>query len=267
MLPAPSADSTALVTGASSGLGVDLARSLARRGHHVTLVARREDRLTALAAELTESFGVGAAVIACDLGDADARERLVAQVAAGGRRVDVLVNNAGYGSGAPFVDLDRESEVAMIRLNCEAVVDLCGRYAPAMAERGAGAILNVASVVSFQPIPRQATYSASKAMVRAFSEALHTELRGSGVTVTALCPGGMKTEFIAVAGVESSADGAPDFVFMAAADVAEQGIVALEAGRRVVVPGLVNRVTSIAGTHSPHSVLLRVMDRFYPVGR
>jgi len=266
-LPPPELESTALVTGTSAGLGVELAHALARRGHNVVLVARRQERLDALAVELAAEHGVRAEAIACDLRDADARAALIDDVAALGLTVEVLVNNAGYGSGGRFVDLDRQSEVDMIRLNCEAVVDLCGRYAPAMVHRGRGAIMNVASTVSFQPMVRQATYSGSKAMVRAFTEALHTELRPHGVAVTALCPGPLKTEFVEVAGMEQAASGTPDFLWEDAGETAEAGVAGLEHNRRVVVPGVFNRLGAIAGTYSPHSVMLRAMDRFYPIGR
>jgi short-subunit dehydrogenase len=264
-LPPPAPSSTALVTGASSGLGVDLARSLAQRGYGVVLTARRQDRLDTLAQELTSVHGVRAEAIAGDLGDAAARAALVQQIAGLGLTVDILVNNAGYGSGGEFVGLERESEVAMVRLNCEAVIDLCAIYAPQMAGRGSGGILNVASTVSFQPVVRQATYSASKAMVRTFSEALHTELRGSGVAVTCLCPGPMRTEFIDIAGVGEAADNAPEFVYETTADMAEAGIGALAANRRIAMRGLGNRVGAIAGAHTPHGLLLRAMDRFYPI--
>jgi uncharacterized protein len=266
-LPPPDAQSTALVTGASSGLGVELARSLARRGYGITLVARRADRLNSLAAELTDAYGVAAETIACDLRDANARDELAAQITQLGRTVEVLVNNAGYGSGGRFVELDCETEVAMVRLNCEAVIDLCATYAPAMVQRRRGAILNVASTVSFQPVVRQATYSASKAMVRTFTEALHEELRVHNVAVSVLCPGPMKTEFIEVAAVQDAADAAPDFLFDALPDVAELGIRALEQNRRVAVPGIPNRIGAVAGAHMPHAALLRLMNRFYPIGR
>lgn len=266
-LPPPDTQSTALVTGASSGLGVELARSLARRGYGVTLVARRADRLTTLATELTDAYGITAETLACDLRDAAARQALVGDVEKRGRTVEVLVNNAGYGSGGRFVELDHDSEVAMVRLNCEAVIDLCATYAPAMVKRRRGAILNVASTVSFQPVVRQATYSASKAMVRTFSEALHEELRAHNVAVSVLCPGPMKTEFIAVAAVQDAADGAPDFLFDAPPDVAELGMKALEQNRRVAVPGIPNRIGAVAGAHMPHAPLLRLMNRFYPIGR
>ncbi len=134
-----------------------------------------------------------------------------------------------------------------------------------VAERRRGAILNVASTVSFQPVVRQATYSASKAMVRTFSEALHTELRPRDVAVTCLCPGAMRTEFIDVAGVGDATDGTPDFLFDSTADTAEAGVAGLESGRRVVVIGVVNRLGAVAGTHAPHAALLRLMDRFYPI--
>jgi uncharacterized protein len=266
-LPEPAALSTALVTGASSGLGVELARSLARRGHGVTLVARREDRLRALASELSAAHGVRSQALVCDLRQASSRGELVDQIDRLGLTVEVLVNNAGYGSGGPFVELERQTEVEMIRLNCEAVIDLCGAYAPAMVRRGRGAILNVASTVSFQPVVRQATYSASKAMVRTFTEALHEELRPHRISVSALCPGAMKTEFIDVAAVQSAVENVPDFLFWDAPDVAEAGVVGLERNRRVVVPGIVNRIGATAGTHSPHGPLLRAISRFYPVGR
>src|SRR4051794_1548473 len=144
-LPAPSATTTALVTGASSGIGADLARELAGRGHGVVLVARRADRLEALAAELRDAHGVRAEVLACDLTDDEALAALPGRVEALGLTVDILINNAGYGSAGDFVELDKRAEAAMVRLNCETVVTLTGAYAPAMAERGRGAILVVAS--------------------------------------------------------------------------------------------------------------------------
>jgi len=266
-LPPATRESTALVTGASSGIGVELARGLARRGHGVVLVARRRDRLEELAAELAQTHGVRAEALACDLADADARAQLPTEVAELGLTVEILVNNAGYGSGGWFIELDHDSEVRMIRVNCEAVVDLCHRYGPAMAERGRGAILNTASTVSFQPVVRQATYSASKAMVRTFTEALHEELRVKGVSVTALCPGPVKTEFVDVAGMTSMADEQPSFIWTTPEFVAETGLKGLERNKRIVIPGAANRAGAIAGDLTPHGVLLRAMNRFYPVGR
>jgi len=266
-LPTPTTDTTALVTGASSGIGVELARGLAKRGHGVVLVARRKERLEELASELSKLHGVRAEAVACDLGDAAARAQLPAQVEALGLTVEVLVNNAGYGSGGRFTDLDLESEVAMVRVNCEAVVDLCGRYAPQMAQRGRGAILNTASTVSFQPVVRQATYSASKAMVRSFTEALHEELRAKGVSVTALCPGPVKTEFVEVAKMETVAEESPSFIWTTPEFVAEAGLAGLERNRRIVIPGAANRAGAITGSYLPHAVLLRAMNRFYPIGR
>src|SRR3954470_1053795 len=160
-LPPPSPDSTALVTGASSGIGADIARSLASRGHGTVLVARRTERLEELAEELGSRHGVRAETLACDLGDAAARELLAAQIEELGLTVEVLVNNAGFGSGGLFHELEKERELEMVRLNVEAVVALCGEYVPRMAGRGRGAVLNVASTAAFQPLSRQATYSAS----------------------------------------------------------------------------------------------------------
>src|SRR5512132_576744 len=162
-LPPASADSTCLVTGASSGIGADIARSLARRGHGATLVARRTERLDELAEELRSRHGVRAEVLACDLADSAAREDLARQIDDLGLTVEVVVNNAGFGSGGLFQRLDQERELEMVRLNVETVVALCGRYVPLMVARGRGALLNVASTAAFQPLPRQATYSASKA--------------------------------------------------------------------------------------------------------
>jgi short-subunit dehydrogenase len=155
----------------------------------------------------------------------------------------------------------------MLRLNCEAVVDLCGRYAPAMVGRGRGAILNVASTAGFQPLPRQSAYAASKALVLSFTEALHQELAPSGVAVTALCPGPVKTEFVAVAGLEGVTETTPSFVWATAEEVAEDGVQGLERNRRVVVPGAFNKVGAITGQHAPRGLFLRAAARFYPAGR
>jgi uncharacterized protein len=265
-LPAPSTDSTCLITGASSGIGTELAKALARRGHGLTLVARRQERLNELAGELNDESGVRVETIASDVGDSTARDSLASEIEERGLSVTVLCNNAGFGSGKPFVTLEREKEVEIVRVNCEAIIDLCGRYAPAMADRAEGAILNVASTAAFQPLPNQATYAASKALVLSFSEALHQELKPSGVTVTALCPGPVKTEFAEVAGI-GAADSTPSFLWASAEDVAESAITALDKGERVLIPGAINEVGAVVGRFTPRALFLRAAARFYPVGR
>ncbi len=266
-LPPPSADSTCLVTGASSGIGADIARELAGRGHGVTLVARRADRLRELAGELSKEHGVRAEVAGCDLSDSADRGRLVDQIAELGLDVEVLVNNAGFGSGGPFHELDLDTELRMVRTNVEAVVDLCGRYVPGMLEHGRGALLNVASTAAFQPIPRQATYGGTKAFVLSFTESLHQELHGTGVSATALCPGPVKTEFVEVAGMEAAESSSPSFVWMSSAECARIAVKGMERGKRVVVPGALNRAMTIGGSHTPRSLLLPAIDRLWPIGK
>jgi short-subunit dehydrogenase len=266
-LPPPSPESTCLVTGASSGIGIELARSLARRGYGVTLVARRKERMEELATELGEARQVRVEVIAGDLAEPSGRDLVAAELQARELNVEVLCNNAGFGSAAPFIRLHRDRELEMIRLNCEAVVDLCARYAPAMVQRGRGAILNVASTAAFQPLPGQSTYAATKAMVLSFTEAIHQELAPSGVAVTALCPGPVRTEFVGVAGLDDVASTTPSFVWATAEKVAEAAIEGLAHGRRVVIPGALNRVTAITGQHAPRGLFLRAAARFYPAGR
>ncbi len=187
-LPPPGHDSTCLITGASSGIGAELARGLAERGHGVTLVARRKDRLVELAEELADAHGVRAEAIGADVSNPRSRSRLYGELNRRGLTVEVLVNNAGYGSGGRFTELDEAKEAAMVATNCEAVVALTRHFLPAMAERGRGAVLNLASLIAFQPVPFQATYGATKAFVLSFTEALHEEMRGTGVTLTAVCP-------------------------------------------------------------------------------
>ncbi len=266
-LPPPSAGSTALVTGASSGIGADIARSLAGRGHGAVLVARRTERLEDLAEELRTQHDVRAETLACDLADSAARERLAGQIGELGLTVEVLVNNAGFGSGGLFHELDQGRELEMVRLNVEAVVALCGELVPRMVERGRGAVLNVASTAAFQPLPRQATYSASKAFVLAFTDALHADLQGSGVTATSLCPGPVKTEFASSAGIDEAASGLPEMFWTDSADVAEEAVKGLERGRRVVVPGRLNQASALGGQHVPRGLFLRFGSRVTPVGR
>ena len=157
-MPSPSPGSTCLVTGASSGIGAELARGLAARGHGVTLAARREDRLTDLAEELTAEHGVRAETVALDVTDEQARHELVTELDERELTVEVLINNAGFGSGGAFADLDPDKEASMVRTNVEAVVGMTVVFLPGMVERGRGAILNVASLIAFQPMPFQATY-------------------------------------------------------------------------------------------------------------
>jgi uncharacterized protein len=179
--------------------------------------------------------------------------------------VEVLVNNAGFGSGGRFQELDAGREIEMVRLNVEAVVALCGEFVPGMVSRGRGAVLNVASTAAFQPLPRQATYGATKAFVLAFTEALHADLEGTGATATALCPGPVRTEFPEVAGIGEAAKGLPAVFWMDSPAVAEAGVRGLEHDRRVVVPGALNRAGALGGQHAPRGLLLRIGNRVSPV--
>jgi short-subunit dehydrogenase len=235
-LPPPAPESTALVTGASSGIGRELARELASRGHGVTLVARRIERLNELAAEVGGDHRVRAEAIAADLADAAERDRVAAEIEARGLRVEVLVNNAGFGIYVPFPASERERELQQVRLLVEAVVDFDARYVPGMVERGRGAVLNMASTAGFQPLPGNNTYAACKGFVLLHTEALHDELRGTGVTATAVSPGPVATEFQEV-GEPAFADHLPKLVWRDPSRVARDAVRAVERGRRSVIPG------------------------------
>lgn len=265
-LPEPDPSSAALVTGASGGIGTAIARELAARGHGVVLVARREERLAALARELEDEHGVRAETIACDLADADSRARLPEQIAGLGLTVEVLVNNAGFATSGPFHASDPARELEQVRVLVEAVVVLTSAFTPGMVERGRGAILNVSSSAGFQPLPYSAGYGAAKAYVLSFSEALHQELRGLGVTVTALAPGPVDTDFWQVAnwkvaGGRSFEQAIPGAMISAerAAGAAVHG---LESGKRVVVPGAAQRAAMDASRYLPNAVKLPALEWF-----
>jgi short-subunit dehydrogenase len=262
-LPAPDPESTALVTGASSGIGAEIARELAKRGHGVTLVARREDRLRDLAAELSGEHGVRAEAVGADLVEPAGRDALADRIDELGLEVAVLVNNAGFGGGGKCATADREYIVRMVRLNCEVVVDLQGRYLPAMVERGSGAIINVASTAAFQPMPGTAVYGATKAFALSLSEAAHGELKGTGVSVTALCPGPVKTEFVEVARLDAADDNLPDLFWTPVETVAREAVDGADKGKRVVVPGMLNRAGSITGQHAPRALALPIVKRIW----
>jgi short-subunit dehydrogenase len=261
-LPAPSTGGTALVTGASSGIGAAIAGELATRGYAVALTARREERLRSLATELRDGHGIEAEVIACDLSDPDGRDRLASELA-GGRAVEILVNNAGFGSRGEFVTNDRTRMLEMVRINVETVVDLTARFLPGMAERGRGAIINIASTAAFQPMPGAATYAASKAFVLSFSEAIRTEQRGKGVSVTAVCPGPVRTEFTEAAGMGGVENETPDALWMSAEEIGRAAVEGAERDKRVVVPGALNRAQSIVGQHSPRALALPLIQRIW----
>jgi short-subunit dehydrogenase len=262
-LPEPSVSSTALVTGASSGIGAAIATEIASRGYSLVLVARREERLRSLATELSSEHGADAEIITADLAQEDERERLESEVRGRGRTVEVLVNNAGFGHQADFSRSPRERMVEMVRVNVEAVVDLTSRFLGPMVERRRGSVINVASTAAFQPMPGSAVYGASKSFVLSFSEAVRTELRGTGVTVTAVCPGPVKTEFTEVAGVGGVEERTPGAVWMSAEEIARQAVDGARNDKRVVVPGVLNRATALAGQHSPRAVALPLISRIW----
>ena len=264
-LPPPDPGTTCLITGASSGIGAEIARELAARGLGVTLVARREERLRELADELVDAHGIEAEVVTGDVSKERSRKAIFNEVERRGLTVEVLVNNAGFGSGGRFTSLDAEKEASMVRTNCEAVAAFCGRYLPEMEQRGRGAVLNVASLIAFQPVPFQATYGATKAFVLSFTDALHEEMRGKGVTVTAVCPGPVHTEFGEQGGFGGADERIPGPLWLEADKVAREAVRALENGDRITVPGAGNQIAALWGQHLPRSVLLPLVKRLWPV--
>jgi short-subunit dehydrogenase len=229
----------------------------------VTVAARREERLRSLATELIADHEVEALFFACDLGKAEERDRLAAELSDAGRDVEILVNNAGFGSRGDFVTNDPGRMLEMVRINVEAVVDLTSRFLPGMVERGRGTLINIASTAAFQPMPGAATYAASKAFVLSFSEAIRTELRGTGVSVSAICPGPVRTEFTDAAGMSGVEDSTPDMLWMSAEELAKQAVSGAERDKRVVVPGALNRAQSIAGAHAPRALALPLIGRLW----
>jgi short-subunit dehydrogenase len=245
----------AIVTGASSGLGREFAQVLARRGYPVLAVARRADRLEALAEDVGRSGGRLEPLVA-DLSTANGVEAVAA--AAADREVALLVNNAGLATYGPFSSMSPERQRDLVRLNVEAVVTLTSRMLPAMLKRGQGGVINVASQMAFQPMPYFAAYAASKSFVLNFSEALAEELRGTAVRVTAVAPGFVRTEFAAVAGSE-----APErrFPHLSPDHVVSSALRAHERGRVVKVVGSVYAVLTLAGRFAPRALLRRMMER------
>jgi short-subunit dehydrogenase len=263
--PIASPDGTALITGASSGIGEEFARQIAALGHGVTLVARREERLDALAAELRTRHNVHVEVMACDLTDPAARAGLPGRLADAGLRVDVLVNNAGFATGGPLVDSPLEDELHQVRLLCEAPVDLTRRFLPEMVERGAGAVINVSSTAAMQPLPNSAGYSAAKAHLLAFSEAVHAEVRRHAVHVTALCPPPVHTELFEK--TDHPVERVPRIAWLDADEVVRIGLEGSRRNKRVVVPKALARIQAVVSRHAPHAVGLPLVERaFRPHG-
>lgn len=246
-----------LITGASSGIGRELARIAAAHRHDVVLAARSESTLWALADELAQ-LGVAAQVIASDLSVPGAAQSLVQQATAHGREIDVLVNNAGYGLYGPFLETSLDTELAMIQLNVASLTELTKRLLPAMVARRRGRILNLASTAAFLPGPLMAVYYATKAYVLSFSEAIATELEGTGVTVTALCPGPTASGFQAAAHLEESKLVAGRRL-PSSRDVAQAGWEAMMSGKTLAVVGFANKATVQLPRLFPRAVIRRVV--------
>jgi hypothetical protein len=245
---------TALVTGASSGIGADLAREAARDGHDVVLVARRAEPMRKLAAEIATK----ATVLTADLSRPGTASALVSELEASGVAIDVLINNAGLGPVGPFAENDPARIRETLEVNMVALTELTRLLLPPMIARRRGRVMLVASTAAFQPGPRMAVYFASKAYVLSFGEALAYELRGSGVTVTTLCPGPTTSGF-------SEAAGNPDTKLlrmkkMSSAKVARIGYKGLKAGRRVVIPGLFNKLSALSGRVAPRGMVLAIAN-------
>nr|WP_246556829.1 SDR family oxidoreductase [Bradyrhizobium liaoningense] len=248
-----------MITGASAGIGLELARVFAANGHRLALTARRADRLEALAIELAAKSGKKPIVIVCDLEQADAGETIAAALAAEGVELDHLVNNAGFGVFGDAVARDRDEQLGIVDVNVRALTDLSLRFADQLI-KNKGGLLNVGSVAGFLPGPGMAVYYASKAYVISFTEALRAELASRGVRVTVLCPGPVPTEFQARAGVGSQHDTAA--LNVSAAEVAREAYRGLMANKRAVLPGLGIKIVPFALRFFPRGFILAATSRF-----
>ena len=248
-----------LITGASAGIGTELARVFAANGHRLALAARRADRLDAIAHEITTGGGKPPILIPCDLRDRDAADKIEAALRAADVEVEYLVNNAGFGLFGKAIELDRAEQLGIIDVNIRALADLTLRFAPSVI-RHRGGILNVGSIAGFLPGPGMATYYASKAFVISFTEALRQELKQHGVRVTVLCPGPVQTEFQARAGFRPGFDSA--ILDVSAADVARQGYRGLMANKRAVLPGLGIKAVPLMLRVFPRSFILAAVGGF-----
>ena len=248
---------TALITGASTGIGAVFAREMAARGAHLILVARGADKLRALAAEITTTHGVRVEVLPVDLARPGAGEDLAGRVAALGRTVDLLINNAGFATHGDIEDADPARLLEQVQLNCAAVVELTARFLPAMTARRSGAIINVASTAAFQPIAHMAVYAASKAFVLSFTEALWGEAKATGVKVIAVSPGATQTPFFDVVGAEEASFGkrrSPEQVVATA-------LRGLAQGRPSIVDGPLNALLANVQRFLPHRTVLGIAER------
>jgi short-subunit dehydrogenase len=259
-LPAPGKDRAAVVTGASSGIGEAVARELARRGHQLVLVARNTERLHALAADLAP---VRAHVLPADLSRRTDRAELPGRIAALGLTPDVLINNAGVSVVAQVAKSVPEQQLNLVEVDVAAVVDLCSRFLPGMLQRGRGAVLNVSSLAGFGPLPGQAAYGAAKAFVLSYTESLRSELRGTGVIVTTLCPGPVATGLDDVAGFTKGEREAalPSIMWKSADKVARSAVDGLAADKGRVIPGRINQLAAASYRIVPHRPLLALFAR------
>ncbi len=245
----------ALITGASSGIGYELAKLFAQNGHNLVLVARNQSKLQKLADELEEKFGIWLKIFPKDLSLLASPDEVYAELAQDSIQIDILVNNAGFQEYGPFFETDLNKELQMIQVNLTSLTQLTKLFLPGMLEQGHGKIMNVGSTGSFAPGPLNAVYCATNAYVLSFSEAIAEELDGTGVTVTALCPGATRTDFIAKAGMEDV--NLFQGQIMDARTVAEVGYRALMKGKRVAVPGVGNQVTTLAPRFLPRRLVTR----------
>ncbi len=256
----------ALVTGASSGIGQELARVLAREGHDLVLVARREPELRALGDELSKRYGATSTVITADLSDPEGPQHVYDEVSAAGLSVDVLVNNAGFGGHGRFSETSADEELRMLAVNVVALTALTKLFLPAMTTRGRGHVLNVASTAAFQPGPFMAVYYASKAYVLSFTEAIAEELAGTGVTATALCPGVVLSGFQQAAGLGADQPMLKSPGMKSASFVAEAAYDGMVRGKRIVIPGALNKVGAQSIRFAPRRAVTAVIRRLHPPG-
>ncbi|MFJ9043983.1 SDR family NAD(P)-dependent oxidoreductase [Streptomyces sp. NPDC102347] len=254
----PTAPPTALVTGASSGLGREFAARLAARGHDLVLVARSRDRLEAVAEELTKVHGVTVHVLVHDLARPGAGRAVARELAERSLTVGLLVNNAGFGTAGRFEEIPAERDHDLLMVNVVALVDLTHALLPGMLERGSGAVLNVGSTAGYQPSPYLSVYSASKTFVLNFSLALRQEYRGRGIRVTALCPGPVETRFFEVVGTRNAAVAGR---FTTPEPVVRAGLKALDRDRAYVTPGLGNAVMAHFNARRPRALIAWVGER------